>query len=82
MVSSDPVFLLKKKRTIQNGFSLQLQEYKKKIKYLVEKSAFQYFLEEQKSHFKLDSLKYEELKVQEYLKEIRLSKDEKKYLYF
>ena len=56
------------------------QEYKKKIKYLVEKAAFKYFTEEQKSHSKLESLKYEELKVQSYLTERRFSKNERKLL--
>ena len=56
------------------------QEYKKKIKYLVEKAAFKYYLEDKKSHSKLESLEYEELKVQSYLRERRFSKDERKLL--
>ena len=56
------------------------EEYKKRIKKLVEHAAFNYFIHEKEQHSKLEPLLYEELKVQPYLKETRFSKAERKFL--
>ena len=53
------------------------KEYKKKIKSLVRKAAFDYFLKEKQHHSKLNDVKYCEFKLQPYLKDQRFSKEER-----
>ena len=55
-------------------------QYKKKIKSLIKKAAFDYFLIEKQRHSKLNEVKYCELKIQSYLKDCRLSREERKLL--
>ena len=55
-------------------------EYKKKIKNLIQKAAFEYFLEQKHQHSKLNDVTYSELKTQPYLQDVRFSKEERKLL--
>ena len=52
-------------------------QYKNKIKPLVKKAAFEYFLKEKRRHSKLNEVSYNEFKIQSYLKD---SREERKLL--
>ena len=56
------------------------EDYKKTIKELVEKAAMKYFLEEKKSHSKLEEVFYDKLQLQPYLTDRRFSTEERKLL--
>ena len=56
------------------------EDYQKTVKELVEKAAMKYFLEEKKSHSKLEEVFYDKLKVQPYLTDRRFSTEERKLL--
>ena len=61
--------------------SIPRREYKLKIKALVKKAAFGYFLEIKLSHRKLDLVHYERLQIQPYLVNSKLNNKEKSLLY-
>ena len=56
-------------------------EYKKKIKQLVQKAAFKFYMNEKDKLTKLETLQYTELKIQPYLKEKTTTNKEKNLLY-
>ena len=56
------------------------EDYKKTVKELVEKAAMKYFLEEKKSHSKLEEVFYDKLQLQPYLTDRRFSTEERKLL--
>jgi hypothetical protein len=56
-------------------------EYKKKIKVLVKKAAFKYFMELKLTHRKLDFVNYDKLQIQPYLVNSNLNNNEKSLLY-
>ena len=62
-------------------FSTPKNSYKKKIKDLVIKAAFKYFLKIKEGHTKLNETIYTEFVLQPYLKTKLLNKSEKKLLY-
>ena len=60
--------------------SMSQFQYKKKIKSLIQKAAYEYFLTEKQKHSKLHDVRYADLKIQPYLKDQRFSKDERALL--
>ena len=56
-------------------------EYKIKIRKLVEKAAFDYMIKEKNGLSKFKDIKYESLKIQDYLKSEKFSPNEKNLLY-
>ena len=61
-----------------NAFSKN--EYKKKIKNLIQKAAFNYFLKEKLKHSKLNEVTYCDFKLQPYLIDSQFSKEERNLL--
>ena len=57
------------------------EEYKKKIKLLVQKAAFDYYMKLKNEHKKLDGVNYQELKIQPYLTDTQFNQKERKLLY-
>ena len=55
--------------------------YKKFIKSLIKKAAFEEYMQEKSSKSKLDEVTYESLKIQPYLTEYKLNTQEKNLLY-
>ena len=55
-------------------------EYKQKMKALIQKAAFQYFLEQQNKHSKLNQINYSQFKIQPYLIEGMFNKEERKLM--
>ena len=60
--------------------SMSRQDYKKKIKPLIHKAAFKYFLLQKQGHSKLNEVNYRQLETQPYLKDPRFSLEERKLL--
>ena len=61
--------------------SMSKANYKKKIKYLVQKAAFNYFIEEKSKHSKLKNLEYTSLQIQPYLTSKSINNKEAELLY-
>ena len=57
-------------------------QYKKEIKPLIKKAAFDYFLKEIQRPSKLNEVNYCELKIQSYLKDCRFSREDRKLLIY
>ena len=55
-------------------------DYKKKIKNLIQKAAFDYFLKEKLKHSKLNGVTYSDFKLQPYLIDSQFSKEERNLL--
>jgi hypothetical protein len=60
--------------------SMSQFQYKKKIKLLIQKAVFEYFVTEKQKHSKLDDIGYTDLRIQPYLKDPSFSKDERALL--
>ena len=55
--------------------------YKKKIKALINKAAFKYFMKLKEKHSKLDKITYTQLKLQPYLSTTNITNKHKQLLY-
>ena len=65
----------------ENIKSMSKSDYKKKVKKLVEVAAFKFLLKEKAKHSKLEDVKYNKFKIQNYLVDKRLNNEERNLLY-